>query len=79
MRLIPTHNHLIVITNSSFITYYNIDIEEKEKLRIIDITQIDEQLASYDLSECIVNQEEHKLLLVTQKADIFFLSEEEHL
>lgn len=41
MRLIPTHNHLIVITNSSFITYYNIDIEEKEKLRIIDITQID--------------------------------------
>ena len=78
VRLIPTHNHLIVVTNSSFITYYSIDIEEKEKLRIIDITQIDEQLTSYDLADCIASQQHHKLLLVTQKADIFFLNEEEH-
>lgn len=77
MRLIPTHNHLIVVTNSSFITYYSIDIEEKEKLRIIDITQTDQQLASYDLYECIPDPHHQQLLLVTQKADVFFLSEEQ--
>jgi hypothetical protein len=41
VRLIPTHSHLLAITNSSFISYFSIDIQEKEKLKVIDITQID--------------------------------------
>jgi hypothetical protein len=77
IRLLPTHNHLLAITNSSFISYYSIDIQEKEKLKVIDITQIDEQLANYDICECLINGPARKLLVVTQKADIFFLNEEE--
>lgn len=77
VRLIPTHSHLLAITNSSFISYFSIDIQEKEKLKVIDITQIDEGLASYDVCECIVNTQRRKLLVITQKADVFFLNEEE--
>lgn len=74
VRLIPTHSHLLAITNSSFISYFSIDIQEKEKMRVIDITQIDEQLSSYDICECIINSHRKKLLVVTQKADVFFLN-----
>lgn len=76
VRLIPTHNHLLVVTSSSFLTYYSIDIEQREKLSIVDVTQIDQQLASYDLYDCLPCPH-HKLLLVTQRADVFFLHEQE--
>lgn len=50
VRLIPTHTHLLVVTDSSFLTYYNIDVQDRVKIKTIDITQTELHLQSYDVS-----------------------------
>ncbi len=75
MRLIPTHTHLLVVTDSSFLTYYGIDVQEKVKLKTIDITQTELHLQSYDVSQVNLHGKEKKMIIFTKKADIFIFYE----
>jgi hypothetical protein len=75
VRLIPTHTHLLVVTDSSFLTYYGIDVQEKVKLKTIDITQTELHLQSYDVSEVNLHCKEKKMIIFTKKADIFIFYE----
>jgi hypothetical protein len=42
VRLLPTHNHLLVVTSSSFLAYYNIHLQDRQRIRSIDVTQVDQ-------------------------------------
>lgn len=71
----PTKNHIVVISDSSFLRKWSIDLDEKEQIKVIDTTQLLENLRSYDLRECL-QLKGGRWLLMTKAGDLFILGQE---
>jgi hypothetical protein len=46
---LPTAKYLFVVSNSSFIKIYDITINEPNLVQVIDFTQVNKELLSYDI------------------------------
>ena len=49
MDIVATKKYLFVISNSSFLKVYDIVPSEPTLIQNVDLTQIDQELQSYDL------------------------------
>ncbi len=56
LKIIPTVNNLVVISDSSFINFYDINLQMKRLNKVIDTTQIFHKFHSYDVHECLYLQ-----------------------
>ena len=72
MGIIPTHSHLYIVTNSTLIICYDIVVQHKRKVSTVDLTQINQELATYDI--CNFKQTGRGLLLITRTADVVLIN-----
>lgn len=72
LGIIPTHTYLYIVTNSTLIVCYDILLHQKHKVSTVDITQINQELASYDI--CNFKHTGKSLLIITRTADVVLLN-----
>ncbi len=48
-----TRDYAIIVSDSSFISFYDIAIEKKERRKVVDITEISYQLHSYNVRDLV--------------------------